>query len=355
MKNVIELTKKLISIPSYVDKQNDEKQIGKFLYNYLKNNLKWLKVYKQKVTNTRINIIATKNSDPQLVFICHMDTVRPSGSKKRMLTPQIKENKLYGLGATDMKGGLAAALIACEEVSQTKNIALIFDCDEEYYFKGIKKVLEEYQFRPKLVICPEPTNLEIINGCRGVIEIEFECIGKTAHAGTPQKGINAIEKAVRLVVLLRKEMINNDLKELGTTTVNLSAINGARLQDGKIVIQANAVADIAKVLLDIRSANPNINAKKILKKITIIGKRGIIKDLKVFEKTIKESKVKAKYRKDLGKGGFYEAALVSNAWKCPAISFGPSPSEKAHQVDEYVDIKSLKTTKVIFSSFIKLF
>ena len=108
--NLTSLTKKLISIPSYVDKENYELQISNYLYRYIKNNLKWLKVYKQKVENSRNNIIAINTSNPKLIFISHMDTVKPSGDRDKMLIPQIKGNKLFGLGAVDMKGGLATVM-----------------------------------------------------------------------------------------------------------------------------------------------------------------------------------------------------------------------------------------------------
>jgi acetylornithine deacetylase/succinyl-diaminopimelate desuccinylase-like protein len=98
-----------------------------------------------------------------------------------------------------MKAGIASTLTALKKFKHTKGVTLTLECDEEYYFKGIKKLLKEYKFNPKLVICPEPTNLKIISGCRGLIEIKLSILGKTAHAGNPQAGINAIEKTVRII------------------------------------------------------------------------------------------------------------------------------------------------------------
>lgn len=369
-KTLITLAKKIISIPSYVDSKNNESQLGKYLYTYLKSNFKWLKIYKQKVENDRFNLIATNSSSPQIVFISHLDTVRPSGNKKERLKPRIKKNKLLGLGAADMKGGLAATLCALQEVGPKKGISIIFDCDEEYYFKGIKRVIREYKYKPKLVLCPEPTNLEIVNGCRGVIEITFDIRGKTAHAGTPQNGVNAIEKAVELIKKLRQEITRDDKSELGETTVNLSALNGAQLQDGKIKIQANAVADVAKVLLDIRPASLRINAKETLTLIKSLAKGLKVsvqneetrldykpyltekKSIKLLEKAIRKSKNRVKYRQSLGKGGFYEAALIANEWKCPAVSFGPIG--EGHIPDESVEVDSLMKTAKVFKDLIDL-
>jgi succinyl-diaminopimelate desuccinylase len=381
------LTKQLVSIPSYVDSKTNENKLEKFLYKYLKRNVPWLKIYRQKVEKNRYNLICTNSNDPSLVFICHMDTVKPSGNKNKMLKPRIVGNKLYGLGAADMKAGIAAAFEALRGFKAPalnqclNNIALIFDCDEEYYFKGIKKVLSKYKWSPKLVIYPEPTDLEIVNGCRGLIEIELDVIGKTSHAGTPEKGTNAIEKAIKLVQKLRKGITKNDIKQLGKTTINLSSIKGGRFQDGKITIQANAVADIARILLDIRPADPDMDAEKVLRLINSIVKRLNVKspsqrlvrlwrkrltvniDYKPYfinknklddlEKAINASRLKVKYASNLQQKGFFEAALVASAWNCPAVSFGPIG--KCHTEDEFVEISDLTKVKNIFANLINKF
>lgn len=371
MNYLLNLTRQLIAIPSYLDGKINENKVGEFIYSYLKDNLKWLKISKQNIGKGRFNIIAANSNNPQLVFISHMDTVYPARDHKEALRPKLSKNKLYGLGSADMKSGLAASIIAAQEMSKTARIAFIFDCDEEYYFEGIKKIIKKYKFKPDLVICPEPTNLKIVNGCRGVIELKLDVIGKTAHAGSPQKGINAIERSVGLVDILKRELTVEDVNELGKTTVNLSSITGGRLLDSEIITQANAVPDITKVLLDIRPANPQLTGGKIKKIIWCISKQLEIRisnfevkldyspyyskktDLNLLEKAIKETGFKPEYKKNLGLGGFFEAAIVSRAWNCPAVSFGPIG--EGHVVKENVDIESLEKTKNVFVNLIKQF
>lgn len=367
--NLLELTQKLISIPSYVDGKNNEKQLADFLFEYLKKNLPWFKLEKQIVEGTRYNLIATTGDNPKLIFLSHLDTVLPNNDTQTQT--KMINGKLYGLGSCDMKGGLAATIKTCEEIGPTGNLALIFDCDEEYYFKGVKRLVQTQNLKPELVICPEPTNLEIVNGCRGVIEIEFDVLGKSTHAGRPNWGINAIEQAVSLVCNLQPELQKTDLPKLGSTTVNLSALQGGKWQSNKVVIQANAVPDIAKVLLDIRPANPNLEAKKVLQVLISLAKNqklGIVNEkinidmkpylternnLKKLEQAISEVGLTQQYRQNLGNGGFYESAIVSNYWKCPAINFGPKNAKTAHSNNEYVEIPSLEKTKEIFKNLIK--
>src|SRR3989338_3204167 len=146
----INLLKKLISIPSYVDedKNADESKLGEYIGNFLASECKWFILSKQKVVNNRFNIIANDGYNPKIIFVCHMDTVKPAGNIENNFQARIVGNKLFGLGASDMKGGIAALLYAIKKVGSTKGVTLIFDCDEEYYFSGIKKLLAEYTFQP---------------------------------------------------------------------------------------------------------------------------------------------------------------------------------------------------------------
>ena len=202
--NLIEITQKLISIPSFIDSQTNEKEIGDFIYEYLKN-IPYLQVEKQEVENGRFNIIAKDSNDPKLLVTCHMDTVEPKVGWKYN-QEEIGNNKLYGLGSCDMKGGTACILDALKEFDKTNGLALLFYCDEEYDFKGMKKFIEEYSFKPELILSPEATNLEIINGCKGVIEICFRVKGKTGYAARPKEGNNAINEVIKIIDSLKEEI-----------------------------------------------------------------------------------------------------------------------------------------------------
>ncbi|HUW21714.1 MAG TPA: M20/M25/M40 family metallo-hydrolase [Candidatus Bathyarchaeia archaeon] len=367
--NEIKITQELVRIPSYVNEETNEQAIQKWLYRFLEKYCSWLKIKRQKVENNRYNLIATDGWPAKVVFVCHMDTIRPSGKKESMLTPIIKDGKLYGLGAADMKAGIASLLSAVSEIKKTKGLTLIFDCDEEYYFKGIKKILSTYLLKPELVICPEPTNLEITNGCRGLIEIELTILGKSSHASQPETGINAVCEAVEIFKILKNKIKKNDLRELGKTTANLGYLYGGLNNNGSIEVQSNSVPNIAKFILDIRPANPKASAEKVLNQIETIAKERKAtlserkiklnyqpyliqkRTLKEFIKFTRAISKKVKFRKDLGKGGFYESALIYQAWNVPAISFGPTGF--GHSVDEWVDTESIRITKNIFRRLIE--
>lgn len=104
----VKLLKKFISIPSYVDKdaKTDESKLAEYIWDFLASECKWLRLNSQKVLNNRFNIIANDGYSPKIIFVCHMDTVKPTGNIENNFQARIVGNKLFGLGAADMKGAL---------------------------------------------------------------------------------------------------------------------------------------------------------------------------------------------------------------------------------------------------------
>jgi len=90
---IIDLLQQLIAIPSYVDKNNDEKKLGEFIFSFFNKNFPWFKIQKQKVTDSRFNLIASDGYKPKLIFLCHLDTVKPTDDFKKMLIPKITRQK----------------------------------------------------------------------------------------------------------------------------------------------------------------------------------------------------------------------------------------------------------------------
>ncbi len=378
------LLKNLITIPSYLDKKTNESKIAEFLFNYFEQNLPWMELIKQPVEGNRFNLLCRSSKNPKLFFISHMDTVLPVGNTKNRLTPKEDNGKLFGLGSVDMKAGLAASIASVEAAGPKEGVALLFDCGEEYYFKGINKFIKAVQesnlgfsddWKPEITIFPEPSNLKISNGCRGVLEIELTVKGKTCHAGRPEAGVNAVIESVKLIENLKEKIQYGDIAKLGSTTVNLANMEGGLLLDGKITVRPNAVPDISKFILDIRTANPKLTAEKAIDLIKEISKncRVEIIDSKIrlnyspyylsestdspglssLEDAIKKVIGKVKYQKDISQSGYGEIALVGSLLKWNTVNFGPMPKEKAHQVDEYVDIDSFYKTIEIYSELIK--
>lgn len=368
-KEVIELLKKLIAIPSYLGDGVDESTLAEFIYKFLIENTH-LKVEKQTVEGKRFNIVAYDNKKPSIIFFSHMDTVPP---KIRTLEPfkaRKSGNKIYGLGSVDMKAGLSVCMSLAKKFKSSKNIAYIFTVDEEYEFKGALKLLEKYQFKPDIIINPEPTSLEISNGCRGVTEFSFNVHGRSCHAGTKYLGINAIEKAITMFEMIQKDISKYD-NEGGNNSLNLAHLNGGILKnDRSISYSGNVVPDYAFCVGEIRLSDKRISRKWIADKIKTNAKELGIKvseikfkflmkpaytpksKLEGFEKIAKQSGIKPIY-KDINSAGYFEVQLLQESWGSDILIFGPGPANQAHKENEYVDIDSVIKTNEIFEDYIK--
>ncbi|NMB70224.1 M20 family metallopeptidase, partial [candidate division WWE3 bacterium] len=236
----LDILKELIKIPSYFEEKNNERNLGFFIMNYLKANTD-LQVDQQEVENGRFNIIAYKNLEPKLILFGHLDTVPPKVETLNPFSGEQKGQKLYGLGSVDMKAGIATMLEIAKKYRKSDQIAYIFTVDEEYEFKGAHKIIEKYIFNPEYTINLEPTDLKILNGCRGVTEFSFLVHGKSSHAGTKHLGVNAIEKAVELSNLIQSEISEFDTTD-SKNSFNLAYLNGGILsKDGNVMYSGNVV------------------------------------------------------------------------------------------------------------------
>lgn len=205
--DVIELTKKLIEIKSVTGSEHD---IAEFIASHLH----CADVEMQEVEGFGPNVLATNISDPRkpaILLNCHMDTVGVmQGWDTDPLVPKIEGNRLYGLGACDMKAGCAIAMDVFEKgVAEGKNLIFCAVSDEEGNSKGsheiIKKIQTEHDanlFENGLCVITEDTEEMVKLGARGRYVVEIEISGCSAHGATPECGVNAISEATRIIEVL---------------------------------------------------------------------------------------------------------------------------------------------------------
>ena len=193
---------------------------------------------------------------PQLVFNSHMDTV-PVGSLENWSTNpfgEIRNGILYGRGAADAKGCLAAMIwagkaLAESGVSLGGSLALNPVSDEESGgLEGTRKVLEAGLLEPDACVVGEITTNQVAIAHKGVVWMKLTTHGKTAHASTPWEGVNAISHMVRILHLLETELVPElALRKHPLTpppSLNLGIIQGG--------IRTNVVADHCEVTIDRR-------------------------------------------------------------------------------------------------------
>lgn len=345
MTNIIDLTSQLISIPSWIDDQTNEIKVGEFIFNYLKNNTQ-LFVEKEMVENGRFNILAGFNQEIKTLVIGHIDTVGVNDNwQTDPITPTIKDGKLFGRGATDMKSGLAAMLIAASSADLPQNTAFLFYIDEEYDFAGVKKFITDYsrKIKPTSIISLDGSELEIANGCRGLIEISASVKGLSCHAATPQNGVNAIEVATKSVEKLKEFLAKFVDPELGSTSVNLAAIAG----QGSA---SNVVPDKCQFVLDIRPSSTQINANLLINQLTNFVQElgGQLTDPKIkfdFGSWLTPQKelinLGQKF-KQINNSGYIDIQMLWQVFDQPkCLTLGAGTQATAHAPNEHVEIDKL--------------
>lgn len=366
MQTTVDLTKQLISIPSWVGPGCDEQQIGNFIYTWLRVNTD-LKVSKQSIKDGRFNVIAKDSFSTQLLLVGHMDTVEPrAGWATEPLSPTVINGRLYGLGATDMQGSLAAMLTAVSQVKDTQGLMVLCYIDEEYDLAGMRAFVNKFRdkIRPSLIVSLDGSSDQVGIGCRGLIEVSFRLRGKSGHAGRPETGVNAITAGVSCINKLKRQMATKySDKLLGTSTLNLAySQGGLDVGNNTYGRQGNNIADIAEFVLDIRPARPELNANKVKSMLEQYARSA---KLQLEDFTVRHdlgswlspSSMLAK----LDLPGKYETSLgyidVQMLWEyfgqIPCCTIGSGNLSLAHSPNEYVELVELDRTQKLVEKIIK--
>lgn len=325
------ILKDLIKFNTIKDKEN--KEILDYIESYLLN-LGFKTEKKDK------NLIMSIGKDYKFGFLGHTDTVEYiDGWNTNPFELTKKDDKLYGLGTCDMKGGIAAILEALAKIDLNKlkyGIKLYFTYDEEIGFGGVYDIVNSKEIFPEYMIFGEPTNNEILVGSKGLLEYELDFIGLKAHSSNPERGISANMNAVKFLMELddfyQKEIkIYKDQNyEIPYTTMNVGIINGGSAK--------NSVSANCNVVMDFRVVKKE-HIDKIKEKIEELSnkynsKNNIIECVEPFL-------IKTDLIKEVKTANFITEASLVNAKN--KIILGPGPVT-AHEVNEYITVESYEKT-----------
>src|SRR5574340_730909 len=167
-----------------------------------------------------------------LILNGHMDTVG-NGEMQRPHTPTEKDGRLYGRGAYDMKGGLAACMVAAVQaraLGLRGDVIIQAVVDEEYASIGTQALAP--RFKADGAIVAEFTELKMILAHKGFVWLEIETTGTAAHGSRPDLGVDAIVKMGRVLGAL--EQLDNQLRMkpvhplLWSGSIHASLIKGGR-------------------------------------------------------------------------------------------------------------------------------
>ena len=228
-----------------------------------------VRIEELEVLPRRRNLMVTVpglSNKPRLVYICHMDTVTLGDGWDADIPPLgaiVRDDKLYGRGACDMKGGLACAIAAlvhtlervaaCGELPR-RGFSLICSVDEEDFMRGSEAAIAAgWVGSREWVLDTEPTDGQIQVAHKGRTWFEIEMTGVTAHASQPWKGADAVAAMAEVVCSLRHAFAELPLHdELGPSTITFGQIEGG--------YRPYVVPDHAKVWVDMRLTPPTDTA-----------------------------------------------------------------------------------------------
>ena len=377
----------LSTLVSYDSSYQKERSILEWLACYLEKN--GFNVRRLKIDNDRFNIYAWRgNEESKLLWYGHVDTVPVYHDWKTDPFKLVEKNdRYYGLGACDMKGGIAALLHAVSELKSDTPVRLLFCADEEYDSEGAWIVYKNHQAIFKnieYVISMEPGasatkvgGSDVLTlGRRGRVRLLVKVKGISAHGGHPERGINSIDVANGLIAnILDQKLTVHD--KLGKATHYIARIDGRSVGlslpedcefeiDRHLVIPDTVETALAEYKLlaqsylkDLRISKGDL-AKHI--KITVAVKKRkneymlpFVTENDVFtnkiQKIIKDNQnnVVINYGRSVGDENIF--AMIN---EIKPIILGPEGGD-IHSSNEWVSIKSLKDISEIYSDIARMF
>ncbi len=365
--DVIALTRKLLAFNT-INPPGNEYEAAKYIGSLLSDN--GFEVEYVPFEENRIHVIAEKGCSGKIspvVFTGHFDTV-PLGAREWTVDPfggEIKDGKLYGRGSSDMKGAVAAMVIAAieafEEGSPEGGVRLVLTAAEELGCLGAKDLVATYKKlgRASGLIVGEPTGNIPGIGHKGGLYLNLTTSGTTAHSSMPHLGDNAIYKVARAISMV--EQFNFGVEEdnlLGFPTINVGQVFGG--------LNINSVPDSAGFTIDARTTT-NTNHKELYRRLKKeLGDEvaiEILVDLPAVSSDEDDPFVEVVYGAcGISKGdkGFpkslpylTDGSVLQKAYdNVPTIIIGPGQVEMAHQTDEFCYTARLEEAVEIYKNII---
>ena len=366
-KNVISLTQKLITFNT-INPPGNEMELAKYVGNLLAEN--GFDVEYFLFEENRLHLVAEKGlsrTKLPIIFSGHLDTV-PLGAKQWSVNPmtgEIVDDKIYGRGSSDMKGGIAAIIIAAiqsfEDNSPKGGVRLVITAGEELGCQGAQHLAKTYKKWGEAsgLIIAEPTaNIPAI-GHKGGLYLNVSTTGVTAHSSMPELGVNAIYKAAKAITKIENLRFGaeEDLL-LGMPTINVGKMSGG--------MNLNSVPDHAEFTIDVRSTTKVNHAETIQKLNNELGddvKIETLVNLKPVSTKENEPFVQLVYdvcKVDRTSSEFPKAlpyltdgSVLQSAFNnVPTIILGPGQPEMAHQTNEFCYIDKIEEAVEIYKTII---
>ena len=364
----VELLQALIRIPSVNPEgdpgteQTGEQAIADWLADWLSAEFPEARVELRDVLPGRPNVVA-RFSDaggkmPRILFAPHTDTVSIGGMTIDPFGGELRDGRVWGRGASDTKGTMAAMLWALRE-SRDKLGMLGHEvwfaglCSEEAGQHGARALAAQEKF--DFVLAGEPTGLDAVVAHKGALWLTLTTRGRAVHAAEPERGENAIYKMADVLRCVRDELAatlgSASHPLLGCTTVSAGTVRGGS--------KINIVPDVCTAALDIRCLPGD---GTVLERVSA-RLRAVCPDLEIEHTRSQPMLTDSSHAvvrllqkcgsKCIGSPWFSDAGIFSAAG-IPAIAIGPGSIAQAHTKDEWIAVRDLDLGAAFFRNFIAL-
>ena len=317
----------------------------------------------------RINVVGTlpgQGRGRALMLNAHLDTVGVENMPDPF-SAEIMEERLYGRGAYDMKGSLAACLAAAKALVDAGatlqgDLLIAGVCDEEYASLGSADVVQHYH--PHAAIITEPTEMALCLAHKGFIWLEVETLGRAAHGSRPHLGVDANMKMGH--VLRELENLQYELaRQLGHPLVGVPTLHAAMLNGGTALsviadrcvlgierrtipgeTAAQVTAEVQQVLDRLAQADRGFNATL---KVTYVREPFEVAVDAPFVRVL-DRVVQSVMKQSLAPSGvsFWTDAALFAAAGVETVVFGPTGAG-AHAAVEWVDLKTVEDAALIYA------
>jgi len=381
------LLQNLVAIPSVNPMGRDLSGPEYFetrLSDYLDDFFKQLEVPYERfeVSPGRHNVVArfdSPGSRTTILLDAHQDTVPVDGMIVPPFQPEIRDGRLYGRGACDVKGGLAAMLAAFtrlvkERPAGAANVIMACTCDEESTATGSRDLTRRWEEPgtggrvilgpPDIAVVAEPTDLDVVVAHRGASRWKIRTTGRACHSSRPQEGVNAIYKMAPILAALEKHARElPGLREphplCGPSTLSVGRIEGG--------ISVNTVPDECTIEID-RRVIPGEDGQAVIDQVGAYVRSQVDVDFEMLppwivgvplsdhnngewaDRLLEQIRPVAGERRKVGVAYGTNASRYSSSG-VPSVVFGPGSIEKAHTVDEWIPIDELQQAAEIYYAF----
>lgn len=328
-----------------------------------------------------VGIVEGSKPGKTILFDAHTDTVGIAPGSvwtKEPFGGEVIDGHLYGRGAADMKGALAAMVHAAGNVDRSKisgRVVVSASVLEEVYEGGaLKTVMDEVN--PDFVVIGESSNLNLVHGGRGRAEIHLETIGKPSHSSSPQQGVNAVHLMIKVIEAVERIRLDEH-PLLGPAIFALTDII-SEPYPGYSVIPSRCKATYDRRLLPGESVEGVLGDIQSLPELKEVPFKAVIAEgeHKAYTgKTLTCTKFFPAWQLD-ERHPFVQAALKGlrasglnprlSAYRfctnaaysvgtagVPTVGFGPGTEADAHVVDERLSLESLERTAAGYSGVIQ--